>query len=58
MIVCDGCGKEMKDAKVGQIHEVLYDISDRFPDLCGYAKRVNKKDWLKWQKEKNKRGHR
>ncbi len=37
-IVCDGCGKEMRC--VGQIHEIIYDITARFPELCGYGKKI------------------
>ena len=50
MVVCDGCGKEME--RVGEIHEIFYNYIDRFPELCGYGKRVNRRDWERWQKEK------
>ncbi len=37
-IVCDGCGKDME--YVGEKHEILYNIEDRFPELCGYGKEI------------------
>ena len=34
-IICDGCGKEMKE--VDEIHEIVFDPTARFPQLCGYG---------------------
>ena len=45
VIVCDGCAEEVEWLKIGDIHEVLHDPSDRFPELCGYAIEVNRKEW-------------
>lgn len=32
-IICNGCGKEMEYED--QIHEILYNQFDRFPEFCG-----------------------
>jgi len=35
-IICDGCGAFLSSA--GEIHEILHDVSDRFPEYCGCGK--------------------
>jgi len=43
-IACDGCGRRMM--YVGQVHEILHDPSDRFPELCGKGQETVGLDWV------------
>ena len=40
VIVCDGCRRERD--YVGQIHEIVHDPADRFPELCGRGIRIHR----------------